>query len=126
MTQSQKLEALVQKAIDNDFMPDFEYPFSHFYVTTEPFSGETHRATPAILFIFKMSDSRTITYVENPLLLFNHGFARALFPAKFPTYQQAHEHYDYPESIFEWQYRLQQAVVSDDPISYMYEAVFNA
>lgn len=59
-------------------------------------------------------------------IIFNHDFAKALFPEKFPTYSPAHEHYTEPDSIFEWQYHLQQAVISEDPVGYMYKAVLNA
>jgi|ERR1043165_3678226 hypothetical protein len=80
-------------------------------------------------------------------LIFNHDFARALF-GNFPTYvHDGYMRFDKGEEVqswlgrsskalkdeefttgalsySSWQYHVMQALIADDPIGYMYEAVF--
>lgn len=98
----------------------------------------------------KSIDSRgSIWYMPGQVLVFNHDFARALF-GRFPTYvHDGFSRYSIGNDIrsrlnpripakeairdisfgtgaisYEsWQYYLQQAVISEDPIDYMYNIV---
>lgn len=64
-------------------------------------------------------------------ILLHPDFARALFGEKQiaierPMLVGYGERVDLLDKVVAFQYRLQQAVISDHPIKYMYEAVFNA
>ena len=105
MTQSEKLQKLIQKAIDGGF------------------KGKGLLSPPSSQFIV---DPREI-----PLLIFNHDFARALFGEE-PEYgirrysSSAGEITRQDAGMFiPWKLHLQQAVISDDPIGYMYDAAFS-
>lgn len=114
MTNPDKLKALIQKATDNGFVPD-EY---------------------LSIFIKRWHTGEII--IHYGIILFNHDFAKVLFQIDgFPTitkkgyeptpYRAGHNAVvSLPSRALKgsWQYHLQQAVISEDPISYMYTAVF--
>ena len=49
-------------------------------------------------------------------LIFNHDFAKALWPDKGTKLFRSG---DDPEYVPDWQYHLQQMVIADDPIKYL-------
>lgn len=109
MTDAQKLEALIQRAIEGKYY------------------------NPAFMDVDDKLLPKTFAYTIEQEgyygLIFNHKFAKALFGeidnqnANLSCYS-AHRAYDEPEIICYWQFHLQQAVISDNPIDYMYQAVF--
>lgn len=99
MTDAQKLEALIQRAIEGEFN------FDHWRRRNRLAEGEKPNGD-----------------VETSLI-FNHDFARALFGDTWTSencQEVSYEEMDYKP----WEYHLQQAVISDNPIDYMYQAVF--
>ncbi len=82
--------------------------------------NDRYEDEPAIVFYPKPGKTIPgIVYDSFRDMLFDHDFARALFgeerrssrPTGFGSYQ-------------EWNYQLMQAVISDNPILYMYNAVY--
>lgn len=119
MTQAKKLEALVRKAVANGL----QYaPRTKLVGISNDvdwiLEGDTIYFQPSV-------------YVDLKELLFNHDFARALFGngkievygglwtkgMPKPTTIELHQ-------VDAYLHHLQQAVVSDDPIGYMYKEVF--
>lgn len=110
MTQAEKMEALVQRAIERGFK---HWSFSN--------------ALPG-----KELDVAADGGVSEYDILFNHDFARALFGEDKievygglwtkgipkPTTIELHQ-------VDAYLHHLQQAVISKDPIDYMYKVVFN-
>ena len=118
MTETDKLSALVERAIENGWVPDR-------YDETERRSSELNYEFVAIWYDFR-------SYPENyKLFIFDHDFARALFGDKKievyggawtkgmskPTTIELHQ-------VPAYLHHLQQAVISTDPIEYMYKEVF--
>lgn len=117
MTEAEKLEALIRKAVDGGFYefaggmfgkPEFvvlpEDRFGHIKVHVKDWPSE---------------------YYSAEAIIFNKDFTRALFGEE-PEYEMdlyRPEGYQINLKNFEW--HLQQAVISDDPIDYMYHAVFD-
>jgi len=101
MTQAEKLEALVQRAIDGGWENGDA-------ATVKTYSKLIRIANPVVI--------RGI--------IFNHDFARALF-ADWPQVMKD----AVPSGVSSvtdkpaWQYHLQQVVISKDPIEYMYKTV---
>lgn len=119
MTQVEKLEALVRRAVENDYkpqnfawIPEDEKVLLDYWLTADNYKA----------------------------VIFNHDFARALFPLEgfrvspradipnTPTHNGSAGVMKVNSRAIKgsWQYHLQQAVVSDDPIGYMYKVVFGA
>lgn len=99
MTQADKLEALVQRARSNGW---------DMAAYADWAQGATHLV------------HGTNWYA----LTFNHDFARALFGEK-PEYEMdLYSPDNYQLNLNCWEWHLQQAVISDDPIDYMYSVVF--
>lgn len=113
MTQAEKLEALVRRAGGNGWLD----------------------VRPCLEQLAHTPDFGLVTFY--PLVIFNHDFARALFGEENTHSQKPWSddysihgacdgdcyggaHFDGP--VFE--YRLMHAVISNNPIDYMYEAVF--
>jgi len=123
ITQSQKLEALVQRAIDGGWQ---RLANKRWEVIGRDFGYGQESWV-----IEKLENVEPIWedyYHDKEWAIFNHDFARALFGKGIinnskEVLRQGDiiEYKDWPAA---WQHHLQQAVVSDDPISYMYEAVF--
>lgn len=142
MTRAEKLEALVQKAIDGDYKPDGIDDVTNFKATI--------RNGQAWVRWFNNEGAEVIQDVEH--VIFNHDFALILFgeeterlwlcpscgyniewykhnetqthcPSdgrKLKDVTRVVEYGDHP-----WMEHLQQAVISEQPIDYMYEVVFD-
>lgn len=119
MTQAEKLEALVRKAAGQSWV----YPGKEIGLDLDR--------------DMRFSDNRMIWTGDDwwswQEIIFNHGFARALFgDGPNCAYCGFGPHMMHPRPCIEgsniwpylWEHHLQQAVVSDDPIDYMYKAVF--
>ncbi|SRR6266496_112978 len=109
MTQAEKLEALVRKATkggwDDVLLDSWEY---------NPWNHELNEET------YEQYDPRPIYS-----FLFNHDFARALFGAKMVRHLEVDEDGNtWQFSTLAYQYHPMQAVIADDPIEYLYRAVF--
>lgn len=106
-TSTQKLEALVKRAIEKGWSPSMD--------ASRPWTVEDVLGWYNMLTISRAWDE------DNwKKFIFSHDFARALFgeemvAKKYPMCEHSKPAY---------QYNLQQAVISDDPIDYMYKAVF--
>ena len=127
MTNKEILEKAIVKAINNGFS------FSHIYPALVDDSYEIHDGDGDVVFY---NDA----YRPNPWsmsferLVFNHDFTRALWGDDIRKYRVS---YDYKATLTsgggssakahlmvvpaldEWQYHLQQMVISKDPIEYL-------
>lgn len=158
MTDAEKLEALVRRAVDDGWDIMDKYEATKIDVKEDVF------AENYIVAFLTEADAkeilqRTFFYTD---VLFNHDFARALFGEKIHTFLTVHvtnpdllkepvggmkigtsesgangvvEIDPGVENVYlefhgnslpsqEFQYQLQQAVISDDPIGYYYKVVF--
>jgi len=104
MTQAEKLEALVRKAVDGGWQQGIGVKYSRT-------NGGTDRVTGLV---------DGLEY--EPTRIFNHDFARALFGENRVADRK--DSLGNPVLIRGMQWHLQHAVISDNPIDYMYEAVF--
>jgi hypothetical protein len=133
VTQSEKLEALITRAIANDFQVE----------------GDLKHIRPSlddellVTFTYRNRDFTNSAY----FFLFNHDFAKALFGEEkylfgdiitedtnpfdrgiWFTQAKIKElkpiSYNWDIELESWQYHLQQAVIADNPIDYMYDEVF--
>lgn len=109
MTDAQMLEALIDEAKKRG------YEFSGKY-----FGEYVGVAEPAVL-IFRVPNDHLRMPWAVPLLA-DHDFARALFGEKPHEFDPNMIIMETPP--IEWMYQLQRAVISDNPIKYMYDAVF--
>lgn len=135
MTQSEKLEALVRKAIDGGWLQNVPLPLAmkHVIINTGDELGSIHEGI-----MIRLYDE--VCNLEN--VIFDHDFARALFGEKVvqnPTpidklpnlYRNEDTYVDEKGDIVlkpilnATQYHLQQAVVSTDPIGYFYKELFS-
>lgn len=119
MTQAEKLEALVRKAIDGGW----RYLFQGSRTDIHYYDGH----------ISVITDSFAITYYDAATIIFNHDFARALFGDKegqywYPECETVAPNNESKQTELCWQeswrYHLQMMVLSEDPIGYMYKEVF--
>ncbi len=108
MTQAEKLEALVRKAVEGGYKNDYRWSFANGHLNNEDED-----------------------YAHPYPLIFNHDFARALWNNDSHMIQnaidEAIENGTNKTRVLRptWEHHLQQAVISEDPIDYMYKAVFN-
>jgi hypothetical protein len=118
MTQAEKLKALARKAVENgwDGVAD---------------------STPGALVFFQIGEIDILARSEEQII-FNHGFARALFGEEYIDIKSGANNKDKvvpaPQGmsdeelkVYYWktfEYHLQQAVISKDPVQYFYEQVF--
>lgn len=112
MTDADKLEYLVKKAVEGEWRPDRAWGNVGMVTISEALTG-SHDAPP----FYKQ-------------IIFQHSFAKALFGDKNievfggiwikdmlkPSTIELHQ-------IDAFLHHLQQAVISDDPIDYLYQAV---
>lgn len=117
MTQSEKLEALVERAISKGWNVEGEFKHIHSTLDDELIVTFSYR-------------NRYFVYSATSII-FNHDFANALFgghtdPDIFPPssigLNQAYRISGWKYHL--WKYHLQQAVIADNPIDYMYKEVF--
>lgn len=99
MTQAEKLETLVRRAVENDFKPRF-------------FSWVPEDEKALVSYWLKRDQYMSV--------IFNHDFARALFGKDMLNSKGE----VVPNAPGTWYPALMEAVISDNPIDYMYEAVF--
>ena|SRR5687768_10370284 len=105
MTNNDKLKALIDKAIEGGW-----HDVGTFY-----------------------RDGQMTTYVDQNTayaLIFNHNFAKALFGEPVTIHPTDTSHGVLLNGVFEmttlgWKDHLKRAVVSEDPISYMYGVVYD-
>lgn len=107
MSDAQKLQALMTRAIEggwDDVLLNLEVWSPHLRkLVTESYEQFDERPIDAFLF--------------------NHDFAKALFGDTWTSencQEVSYEEMDYKP----WQHHIQRAVIADDPIDYMYGAVF--
>ena len=116
MTQTEKLQALLNEAVKKGY----KLPFGQMC---------TVETTVSDLEIWvRFYDDNYVKSVNYQRILFNHDFARALFGDGFASFKFQQVDRKEPNYIFlkEWQGRLQQAVISDNPIDYMYQQLEGA
>lgn len=108
LTWSNKLEALIKQAMDNSW---FDEPLSSskWEIDVENKAVTVH--APDRDWYLSVTD-----------LIFNHDFARALFGECTDWHEPLIGEYRVPQNGME--HHLQQAVISKDPIDYMYNVVF--
>jgi hypothetical protein len=121
MTQAEKLEALVNSVVEHGFI-------------SKNFAWISEDKQALLGYWFTADNYKAV--------IFNHDFARALFGEKFVCLNDGrdvdqeeamdtpwrvsceYENGDYGCAVEAFKWQLQQAVVSDDPIGYMYGVVF--
>lgn len=138
LTDAQMLEALLEHAIESRWHTPIAVPDG--FMPVYKVLPEAH----VIKFNIASADPHVPVYdLEKPgvgsftttteTVIFSHDFARALFGDgetppeliyKFNTVLGHADEYYYVGSLM--QYHLQQAVISPNPIKYMYVSVFNA
>ena len=115
MTSAQKLEALIEKAVENGWAY-----WLHEGVATFEIRSPTDMLEPLVRVRLGKHSQQVNYQVNYQQIIFNHGFARALFGE-----EQIGDKYPMCEHRkVAWRHHLQKAVISDDPIRYMYWAVF--
>lgn len=102
MTQAEKLEALVRRAVD---------------------SGWHERGTDVENIVREALHECYEPEFSVIDIIFNHDFARALFGDETVYIPYGHERGEYHE-LPRFKHELQQAVINEDPIGYMYGEVF--
>lgn len=138
LTQAEKLEALVRKAIDNGWSVPIGIPEG--FVPAFKVLPKAH----LVLFNYTNSDAPSFDLEKSGVgsfttttetVIFNHDLVRALFGVHRCVKTEASEDGVQPDILCKvcdgdelspWQYYLQQAVVADNPIDYMYQAAFGA
>lgn len=127
MTDAQKLEALVRRAIDNGW-PWVIKPMPDAIICVMP--ADLKKESKGYLM-------RDLAWA--PPFLYHHDFARALFGDDFDESKAQYIPFtgesEHPDDFADWygkahydgptyQYRLMMAVIAPNPIDYMYKAVF--
>lgn len=109
LSQSQKLEALVRKVIDGGY---------HTWEFDDRYTKEDEYKYLLGTLYDDPSENSNVQSVE--ALIFDHDFAKALFGEG--DYYKLND----PKRTIRklWEHKLQQAVISKDPIDYLYGAVF--
>lgn len=153
MTQAEKLEALVRRAIKRGW----DYPnHDHLEKVSYPDDGKVRRIAWHVddVFIFWVA----LEYMDDDVpnewrggagwkyecntIIFNHDFARALFGETEICFEctelrmendylvnseygcDNEDYYEHHKTGKAFHYHLQQAVIGKDPIGYMYEVVY--
>ena len=123
MTRIEKTGALVRKALDSAW--DYDRC---------PLSDDESKLVEVIL----RNDQKSYGFSDQigiSNIIFSRDFARALFGEELIQYPEGDTYtvtaklnptpdFARSDELFVFQYHLQQAVISDDPIGYMYKAVF--
>lgn len=113
MTQAAKLEALVRRAVECGLKGPI--PYANLDADTK-YTFIRSEGLVEVLTAPKPISQRWLFGI------FNHDFARALFgeePCEFDSMMIVMQ-----SPPVEWIYHLQRAVISDNPMDYMYKAVF--
>lgn len=118
MTEAEKLEALVQKAIDRGWShPLFKDGVSISANESDISIGYEDATSEYVMDVWNIKE-----------ILFNHDFSEFLWGSKSYCHMarlSGDNVVGKVRVIPLWQYHLQQAVISADPIDYMYRAVFD-
>lgn len=124
MTQAGKLEALVQRAIDRGWEFD----------NLDKWTWGAIKKTDTVMnnwYYFLITYDGKEQFIDAERILYDHDFAKALWGDVPNDWREAnmicypaHRSFEKPEAVPLWQYHLQQAVISEDPIGYMYKEVF--
>lgn len=123
MTQSEKLQKLVDQSISNGYEK-----FIHVNLKDQKMADRFEATQFQVTWFVRGGYPKFVQ--DTYSLIFNHDFAKALFPGMitFPKAQfdtlDGERFIEYAGGMDAWQHHLQQAVISEDPISYMYEQVF--
>ena len=110
MTDAQKLQALITRAIEGGFdlgKCGREMNFEHFL-----------KGSDRDIYFSPVIAMKGYSYG----VIFNHQFAKALFGEERMPWVASDLRQHPP---LEWHYHLQQMVIADNPIDYMYGVVFN-
>lgn len=123
MNSADKLTKLIEKAKEQGWKP-----FSFDIASVDYRKGKLERN---MLITVHASDGEITIMYNLEAIIFNHDFAKSLFgEGKLDNDDNTskYDFYEYYESSlgawYDWQVHLQQAVIAEDPIDYMYEAVF--
>lgn len=131
MNQSEKLEALVRKAGENGLLWNSHKILSFkvqnlrqgylpvYLETDETYEWEERDEFGDETGVVHKENNGQALSVES--LIFNHDFARALFGEE-PQHEI--EQAGPPDILDNFEHHLQQAVISKDPIDYMYKTIF--
>lgn len=109
LTNQQILEKAIQKAIDGGWKSGCKL-----LEVWQPIN------TLDDIFVRLEDDSGSYRQFNSQAIIFNHDFAEALWgeePVYVKTGDKKGDYYVLPE----WQYRLQQMVIADDPLKYLGE-----
>lgn len=124
MTQQEKLQALIEKAIENKWdyllLDSLEYNPWTKQIVEETY--EQYDSRPVYSFIFNYDFAKAL-FGEQDMPPSKTGYEGTALPDNYNYYS-----FDAAEEIQyvgpSWQYHLQQAVISEDPIDYMYQEMF--
>jgi hypothetical protein len=121
MTQAEKLEALVRKAVEKglDQYAFHSLPITSFHIDIE-------------VGLFGKFVSNDGEEIDVATVIYSKDFARALFGEEYidlpyDYFGDTREDYEFGDVLpeYPWQLHTQQAVISSDPIGYMYKVVFS-
>ena len=124
MTQQQKLEKLIERAIDAGWNP-----LSHFKPGVAIQTSSYPLSMPPEYDVLLGNNGQPpYDVIESSKVIFNHDFAKALW-GEYETLEDHCTLMDSPVEFYDfggpqWAYHLMQAVISKDPIAYMYSTVF--
>lgn len=111
MTHTEILEKAIHKAVDGGWKPSY---FAEPVVAAIAFEDYKTRIR-----FGRISDGETMAVEE---VIFNHDFAKALWGEELNLGQNEYHRNNitsYP--LYEWQWKLTQMVIADDPIKYLGE-----
>ena len=105
MTEKKVLRKCIRKAMDKGWENPKKYP----------------------LYSYSYPDNGGMDFEINKNLIFDHDFAKALFGEKTPTCNCHLLHEDCPKDFvdYDWEYHLQQMVISKNPIKYLEKFINN-
>jgi len=113
MTKQEQLTKLIEIAVENGWkLKDNDGKI----IDLEKFEILVDLDSPVGFVHFDSKDCLISRYLER--IYFNHDFAKAIW-GEWKNDEQAWDENCYaPMGIVRWQYHLQQAVISDDPLEY--------
>lgn len=121
MTQADKLKYLVEKAIDGGW----EAPAKTFHVSDWTVNKGEKLDNPLVKYgIWFETKTPWGDIYHWQDIVFQHSFAKALFDRKMVRHIEVDDDGSaWQFSTLAYEYHLMQAVISDDPIDYLYQAV---
>lgn len=129
MTTKDKLQKLIEKAVEGGWKP----------IDAEILGVRVVEATPRIYVTIECKIKTITSYFDDETeagrmyigeIIFNHDFAKALFGEESKWVVTSVAHFDrsmtaHNKIVSNAEHHLQQAVISEDPISYLYGVVFD-